>query len=89
MMIRPVKDIKLDLGEARASNVQVQIIWLLAYFWTYVFWTNHTSLENLETKKNKEIMTSFMWLPKQNYFYSVINHVAPLVALFLKLHFKL
>ena len=24
------------LDEARASNVQVQVIWLLAYFWTYV-----------------------------------------------------
>ena len=26
------------------------MIWSSAHFWTCVFWTNHTSLENLETK---------------------------------------
>ena len=40
------------LDEARASNVQVQMIWSSAHFWTHVFWTNCTSLENLEMKND-------------------------------------
>ena len=33
-------------------------------------------------------LSLFMWLPKQNHFHSAINHVFPLFALLLKLHFE-
>ena len=101
--LRPQACTKHEIGfghldVACASNVQVQTIWLLAHFWTHVFWTNHTSLQNLETKNDGKLcgfrsktVTVFMWLPKQNCHqnhHKAIIHVAPLFASFSKLHFK-